>query len=551
MQGRLLVTTLALAAAALPATARADWPIYGHDLANTRDAGTAGPSRDQLGSLKRAWTFNSPNDFTGTPVVAGGVVVAGDYGGHVYALNAVTGKQLWSKDVGAPVVGTAAIDLRAPRGPAAFVPVAQQGGPRLVAFSLANGAKRWDTTLTTQENSSVFGSPTYSDGTLYIGTSGPNNDDTHARGSVLAIDERSGAIRWQTFTTPPGSDGAAVWTTPALDTDTGRLYVGTGNNYHDPATDTEDSMMVLDAASGAILGHFQATSGDTFAADNPLGPDADFGASPNLIEGPDGQKLVGEGQKSGDYWALDRTTMKPVWRTNVGPPGPIGGVLGSTAYDGTRIYGGDTLNGAVFALGRDGMQAWSSSDTGVLHTNPATVANGVLYNSDPGGSVIARDPATGTVLERLSLDGPALGGVSADGGALYVAVGTGPPPAPAPQQDGAGSIVAFGDTSRSGAGARPPAPAAAPHAPRRAAPLRLSVRPRRVHARRRVVLRIRVVRRGRPVSGATVRLATRRARTDSRGRTALVVRLPHRGAYVVHATQRGAPAARATVRAGG
>jgi hypothetical protein len=27
-------------------------------------------------------------------------------------------------------------------------------------------------------------------------------------------------------------------------------------------------------------------------------------------------------------------------------------------------------------------------------------------------------------------------------------VGTGPPPAPAPQLDGSGSIIAFGDTSR-------------------------------------------------------------------------------------------------------
>ena len=301
MHGRVLLTTLAVVATALAGAgaARADWPLYGHDLANTRNAGSDGPSRDQLGSLKRAWTFDSPNDFTGTPVVAGGVVVAGDYGGHVYALDAVGGKQLWSKDLGAPINGTAAIDLDAPGGPAAFVPVAQEGGPRLVALSLADGAKRWDTTLTNQDNSSVFGSPVFWNGTLYIGTSGPNNDASHARGSLVALDEASGAIRWQTFTVPPGADGGAIFTTPAIDTDTGRVYVGTGNNYHDPPTDTEDSMMVLDAASGAILGHFQATSGDTFAADNPAGPDADFGASPNLIELPDGTKLVGEGQKTG------------------------------------------------------------------------------------------------------------------------------------------------------------------------------------------------------------------------------------------------------------
>src|SRR5206468_904748 len=110
-----------------------------------------------------------------------------------------------------------------------------------------DGATRWDTVLTDQAASSVFGSPTVWNGTVYIGTSGPNNDNTNARGSVLAIDQATGAIRWQTFTVPPGRDGAAVWSTPAVDPATGRLYVGTGNNYHDPTTDTEDAILALDA----------------------------------------------------------------------------------------------------------------------------------------------------------------------------------------------------------------------------------------------------------------------------------------------------------------
>src|SRR2546421_12822161 len=49
-----------LAALVLPTAAMADWPVYGHDLANTRDAGPAGPSASQVGSLAAAWTFKSP-----------------------------------------------------------------------------------------------------------------------------------------------------------------------------------------------------------------------------------------------------------------------------------------------------------------------------------------------------------------------------------------------------------------------------------------------------------------------------------------------------------
>src|SRR5207247_1624788 len=163
--------------------------------------------------------------------VANGVLVAGNNGGWVYALDAVTGNVLWSKHVGQPINGTAAINPNAAGGGVVYVPIAEVGRPRLLALSLRNGATRWDTVLTNQSQSDVFGSPTYWNGTLYIGTSGPNNDNSTARGSVVAIKETSGKVRWQTFTVPPGRDGAAVWSTPAIDTATGRPYAGTATQY--------------------------------------------------------------------------------------------------------------------------------------------------------------------------------------------------------------------------------------------------------------------------------------------------------------------------------
>src|SRR3954453_1182907 len=367
--GRGAALVFVLAALGFPGGAMADWPIYGHDLANSRNAGVNGPSAGQVDSLPKAWTFKSPTgDFTGTPVIAAGVLVAGNNGGWVYALDAVSGKVLWSRNVGQPINGSAAIDARAPGGAAVFVPVAQPGGPRLVALSLSDGARRWDKVLTGQPQASVFGSPTYWRGSVYIGTSGPNNDDSRARGSVVALNEANGKLRWQTFTVPPGSDGGAVWSTPAIDSFSGRLYVGTGNNYHAPTTNMEDSMLALDTATGKVLGHYQATSNDQFSLpNNPAGPDFDFGASANLFRGLHGERLVGGGQKAGTYWALDRATMRPVWKTTVGPSGFLGGVLGSTAYDGTRIYGADTLDGGVFALTPSGTMPWGSRDTGVVH----------------------------------------------------------------------------------------------------------------------------------------------------------------------------------------
>src|SRR3954464_6870303 len=135
------VLALALSGLGLPSAALADWPVYGHDLANSRDAGSEGPPP---GQLSQAWAFNSSTgDFTGTPVVAGGVLVAGNNGGWVYALDAVSGKLRWSRNLGSPINGSAAID-----GATAFVPVADLGSPRLVALNLSDGSVRWSSVLT-------------------------------------------------------------------------------------------------------------------------------------------------------------------------------------------------------------------------------------------------------------------------------------------------------------------------------------------------------------------------------------------------------------------
>ena len=528
-----------------PAEAMADWPVFGHDLANSRDADSDGPPAGQVGSMQKAWTFSSSNgDFTGTPVGAGGTLVAGTNLGSIYALDAVTGKLRWSRDVGEQINGSAAIDLAAPGGPTVFVPVAQVGSPRLLALSLSTGAVRWDSVLSQQPTSSVFASPTYWKGTVYIGTSGPNNDEATARGSVVALDEATGRLRWQTYSVPPGHDGGAVWSTPAIDTTTGRLYVGTGNAYHAPAADTTDSMLVLSAATGQILGHFQSVPGDVWELDAPAGgPDYDFGDSANLITAPDGRALVGEGQKSGTYWALDRATMKPVWQTSVGPGSQADGGVNSSAYDGTRVYGADGTDSQIWALGRDGSTSWNSLDAGPLHFSPVAMGNGVLYSADFTGFLTARDPASGAVLAKLPVGGPTWGGISVVGRAVYVAVGLGPLLQPLPEtdtskDDGSGSIVAFGDTSRSG-GASPAGPSS------RGAGIRLSVSPRHARARRFVAFHFRAD------AGAAIRLAGRRTLTDRSGRATLRLRFRRPGSYLARATKPGLRPAQVTIRVRG
>ncbi|HEV2815536.1 MAG TPA: PQQ-binding-like beta-propeller repeat protein, partial [Solirubrobacteraceae bacterium] len=415
-----------------------EWPFYGRDIFNTRDGGKAGPTPAQASSLGPVWSYFSPKgDFTGTPVVAQNTLVAGTNQGWVHALNATTGKVKWTRNVRAPVNGTAAID-----GDLVIVPVAQTHSPRVVALDLTTGRTVWDQVIDEQKDGDVYGSPTVFDGTVYMGVSalfGETGDpEVNVRGSVVALDRRTGRPKWKTYIVPDGHDGGSVWTTPAVDPATRRVYVGTGNAYHAPAANTTDSIVALDADSGGIVDHFQATAGDVWNGTENIvgaGPDYDFGASPQLFTGPGGRRLIGEGQKSGTYWALDRETMDPVWSAMTAPPGIfIGGIIGSTATDGDRIYGPDTVGGEQWAIDENGGYSWLSSDGGPLHFNATSVANGVVYNTDMTGHLNARDAATGLILNKIPLGSPSWAGVAIAGGSVFTATGT---------QGSSGYLVAY------------------------------------------------------------------------------------------------------------
>lgn len=420
----------ATCAALAPGVASADWLSYGHDLANTRNAGTDGPTRAEAMTLGPYWSFSSTQgDFTGTPVVSGSTVVVGSSEGTVDALSATTGKLLWSRKVGAAINGSAAVASGTVYVPVNINEATGAGSPSVAALSLADGSLLWQTTIDTQAGADVFGSPVVSGGQVYIGTSASFAEDNLSaardRGSVVALDATTGAIRWKTYTVPAGDDGGAVWSTPAIDPATGRVYVGTGNAYHAPAAATTDAVLALDTSTGAIVASFQATPGDV--NQNGSGLDADIGASPSLFTSATGQNLVGAGDKAGTYWALDGGALALAWKANVGPGGPLGGILGSTAWDGTALYGPESQQTETWSLTPAGASRWTVTDGGDDHLGPVAVANGVVYSTDNQGDLTARSTADGSLLARVPLGAPSWGGVSVSAGTVFAAVGTGGP----------------------------------------------------------------------------------------------------------------------------
>src|SRR5947209_20255279 len=110
--------------------------------------------------------------------------------------------------------------------------------------------------------------------------------------------------------------------------------------------------------------------------------------------------MVGASQKSGVYHAFSATTMKQAWKSIVGPPSSVGGIVGSTAYDGRSIYGPITLGGYVWSLDRaSGSPRWLAPiGDGAHWGDPVAVADGVVYTVGLSGFLDAYDSATGVSL---------------------------------------------------------------------------------------------------------------------------------------------------------
>jgi outer membrane protein assembly factor BamB len=378
------------------------------------------------------------------------------------------------------------VALRKARCPTVFVSVARATrgtncipgspciGPYAVAFDQATGRVVWASKpLDSQPGADMYASPVVVDDVLVLGISGgaaetgADEDAKRAfQGSITFLDSETGELLKKTYTVHPPKQpddeyaGATVWSTPAIDPETKYGYVGAGNPFRPEAEhEHADAVLKFDvdrsrATFGQIVGSYKGVVDEyfPFIADLPcvdfpgnpppwyptglgacLDIDLDFGAAPNIFKDGSGRTLVGAGQKSGVYHVFDAQTMKPAWTQIVGPPSSVGGIVGSTAYDGQSIYGPVTVPGYTWSISAaDGAMRWISPILDGLHWGPpVAVANGVVYTVDFSGTFDAYDARNGALLLKrpLVLGGsqiPSLswGGVSIARNTIYASVGT-------------------------------------------------------------------------------------------------------------------------------
>jgi polyvinyl alcohol dehydrogenase (cytochrome) len=258
---------------------------------------------------------------------------------------------------------------------------------------------------------------------------------------------------------------------PVVDTTRGQVYVTTGNNYTVPpevlacvaaaggnpqqmeacvgANVHFDSVMALDIKTGAIRWAHRMLPYDAWTVacipgfipvwcPNPAGPDYDFAQGPALFKTGSGRELLGAGQKSSDYWALDPNTGATVWKTHVGPGGTAGGLQWGSAVDGQRVYtaeansnnrpwtlpSGVTVNTGVWSAldAATGRLLWQAvpSPAGSA-SGPPSSANGVVFacTLDAGGTMYAMEAASGRVLWKFTSGGACLSGAAISKGEVF------------------------------------------------------------------------------------------------------------------------------------
>ncbi len=343
-------TALLLLGSPLTALAQDDGAA-GFGIQNQHSSTETAITAANVGQLEPAWTIPTEQPMTHWPLVdsANGRVYFADWGGTVYAADADTGEIAWQNTVEQPMTewpwygfaGSGAL------GDGMLFEASVEGNA--FALNAESGEVLWQTEFTDDPQGGNVGKVLYHDGLLYIGVQSVEEPLTQMmpdfqpvfRGKVVALDAQSGKMVWERFLVEEGANGVAVWSGFALDPETDTLFFGTGNNYTPPATDLSDSLIAVDAKTGEIRWAQQATARDVWTPAEPIGPDYDFGAGPQLYEATiDGQqrRLVGIGQKSGIYFAFDAETGEPVWNTRVGYGGVAGGIHAEAAIGADAIY---------------------------------------------------------------------------------------------------------------------------------------------------------------------------------------------------------------------
>jgi alcohol dehydrogenase (cytochrome c) len=302
-----------------------NWLTYWGDYTAVRHRDLKQITTANVKDLRMDWMFQTGapgNAFQTMPLVVDGIMYFTAGGGHAFALDARSGRQLWHyKHVFPAGRRTSGVN----RGFAVLGDVLYMVSldSNLVALDSRTGRPVWQTEMVPYKAGTYYATiaPLVVKDKVIVGIGG---GEQGVRGFLDAYDARTGKRVWRFWTVPgpgePGGDtwsgdswkigGGPTWMTGTFDPKLNTLYWGVGNPGADlyGANRLGDnlytcSLLAMDPDNGKLKWHFQFTPHDTH--------DWDAQETPMLLDlkwkGQD-RKLVVQANRNAFYYVLDRET---------------------------------------------------------------------------------------------------------------------------------------------------------------------------------------------------------------------------------------------------
>lgn len=329
----------------------ADWATYNRTLEGNRGSPLAEIDTANVARLRPICTFDLGERvaFQTGPIVVDGTMFL-TTAERTYAIDAATCALRWKHTY--KYHPRPDFDLKVNRGVGYADGRVFRGANdgRLYALDARTGAALWNVVAGDVKKGETFpAAPLAWGGLVFIGNAG--GDNFGVTGRMMAFDVRTGGRVWSfdlvpeageasrtwpasTETIPKG--GGATWTSYALDTLQGSLFVATGNAAPDflpearPGTNLYTySVVELDAKLGTLKRSTQLLQRDNH--------DWDLAAAPSLVTTRARRRLIAQGGKDGHLYTIDRTTGDVRFRT---PVTRIENVEAPLTAEGTRFCPG-------------------------------------------------------------------------------------------------------------------------------------------------------------------------------------------------------------------
>jgi quinohemoprotein ethanol dehydrogenase len=316
-----------------------NWLAHGRTYDEQRYSPLATINDANVGGLDLAWSYatGTLRGLQASPIVVDGTMYTTGTWSVVWALDAKTGREIWTYDPEVPRAWGRHLCCDAVnRGVAVWKGAVYVGtiDGRLVSLDAKTGAKRWEVnTIDRTKPYSITGAPRVVKGKVLIGNGG---GEYGVRGYFSAYDADTGKLAWRFYTVPgnpkegfehpelaqavktwngewwAGGGGGTVWDSMAYDPELDTLYVGTGNgspwsrDIRSPGGGDNlylSSILALNPDTGRLKWHYQTTPGDNW----------DYTATQhiilaNLALGGETRKVLMQAPKNGFFYVLDRVT---------------------------------------------------------------------------------------------------------------------------------------------------------------------------------------------------------------------------------------------------